>query len=265
MYDAHIAVYDASGYRFTGKERDSETGLDYFGARYYGSNMGRFMSPDPVVMMRQKLLDPQQWNMYSYVRNNPLRLVDENGKWPTEIHNQIIDRAFPGLSAAQRNQLKQTSAWVDRAAGQTKAHNHEHAMRSPGENPVAARQAINENIQNHEQAAQRAQGGTPEHASQINNGAMNEFGQALHTVEDRTSPAHTDANGNPREWSGVPSTPGEYQAAKQHEAEESTISPEQMNNSVQAARDAFGQTFGQNALNEAAPPPHSEKKKEEPK
>lgn len=128
-----------------------------------------------------------------------------------------------------------------------------------------ARQAINENIQNHEQAAQRAQGGTPEHAGQINNGAMNEFGQALHTVEDRTSPAHTDGNGNPREWSGVPSTPGEYQAAKQHEAEESTISPEQMNNSVQAARDAFGQTFGQNALNEAAPPPPPDKKKEEPK
>jgi RHS repeat-associated protein len=34
-------------YRFTGKERDTESGLDYFGARYYGSSMGRFMSPDP--------------------------------------------------------------------------------------------------------------------------------------------------------------------------------------------------------------------------
>jgi len=34
------------GHRFTGKERDSESGLDYFGARYYASNMGRMMSPD---------------------------------------------------------------------------------------------------------------------------------------------------------------------------------------------------------------------------
>ncbi len=33
---------------YTGKERDAESGLDYFGARYYGSNMGRFMSPDPI-------------------------------------------------------------------------------------------------------------------------------------------------------------------------------------------------------------------------
>lgn len=229
--------------------------------------MGRFTSADPVMIMRQKMLDPQQWNMYSYARNSPLRFKDENGKWRTDIHNQIIDRAFPGLSNAQRNQLKQTSAWVDRAAGQTKAHNHEHAMRSPGENPAAANRAIDQNIQNHEQAAQRAQGGTPEHAGQINNTALGEFGQALHTVEDRTSPAHTDANGNPREWSGIPTTPGEIQAANQHTSEESTISNDQMNNSVQAARDAFGQTFGQKALQEAetAPKPPEEKKKEEPK
>lgn len=64
----------------SGKERDTETGLDYFGARYYGSNIGRWMSPDPIGIMKQKLLDPQQWNMYSYVRNNPLRFLDPTGK-----------------------------------------------------------------------------------------------------------------------------------------------------------------------------------------
>jgi len=253
-------------YKFTGKERDSETGNDYFGARYYNSNMGRFLSADPVMIMRQKMLDPQQWNMYSYARNNPLGFKDENGKWPTSIHNQIIDHAFPGLSVAQRNELKRTSAWVDRVAGQTKAHNHEHAMKSPGENPAASNRAIDQNIQNHEQAAQRAQGGTPEHAAQINNAALGEFGQALHTVEDRTSSAHTDANGNPRDWNGIPGTLSGYEAVKQHEAEESTISPEQMNNSVQAARDAFGQTFGQKAEQEAQtpPPPPPPRKKEPP-
>src|ERR1019366_2886007 len=61
---------------FTGKERDTESGNDYFGARYYASSMGRWMSPDwsakedPVPYA--KLDDPQTLNLYDYVRNNPL-------------------------------------------------------------------------------------------------------------------------------------------------------------------------------------------------
>ena len=65
---------------FTDKERDAETGLDYFGARYYGSSMGRFTSPDPKMFSRQRMFDPQQWNMYQYSRNNPLRYVDDDGE-----------------------------------------------------------------------------------------------------------------------------------------------------------------------------------------
>jgi len=62
--------------RFTGKERDSESGLDYFGARYYGSALGRFSSPDPIG---GHYTDPQTLNKYAYVRNNPLRYVDPDG------------------------------------------------------------------------------------------------------------------------------------------------------------------------------------------
>jgi RHS repeat-associated protein len=69
----------ANHYKFTGKERDSESGLDNFGARYDSSYMGRFMAPDPVVITPERLHDPQQLNAYSYVRNNPLRLVDPTG------------------------------------------------------------------------------------------------------------------------------------------------------------------------------------------
>ena len=65
--------------RTTGKERDSESGLDYMDARYYGSSMGRFMSPDPVFATVNRLYDPQQWNMYSYGRNNPLSNSDPTG------------------------------------------------------------------------------------------------------------------------------------------------------------------------------------------
>ena len=69
----------ANHYRFTGKERDSETGLDYFGARYYGSTMGRFTSPDPKNRSAH-VSNPQSWNRYAYTLNNPLKFIDPDGK-----------------------------------------------------------------------------------------------------------------------------------------------------------------------------------------
>jgi RHS repeat-associated protein len=68
---------------FTGKERDAESGNDYFGARYYASSMGRWLSPDwsakeePVPYAN--LGDPQSLNLYAYVMNNPLDEVDVDG------------------------------------------------------------------------------------------------------------------------------------------------------------------------------------------
>ena len=64
---------------FTAKERDQETGLDYFGARYFGSSLGRFTSPDPS-MLSTVLANPQSWNRYTYAVNNPLQYVDPNGE-----------------------------------------------------------------------------------------------------------------------------------------------------------------------------------------
>jgi RHS repeat-associated protein len=65
--------------RFTGKERDSETGLDYFGARYLASGQGRWMSPDSASISTRVLLLPQRWNRYAYVINNPLARIDMDG------------------------------------------------------------------------------------------------------------------------------------------------------------------------------------------
>jgi RHS repeat-associated protein len=70
---------DPSPNHLTGKARDSETGMDYFGARYYGSPIARFTSPDPRNEAAQAI-EPQSWNAYSYVANNPLRNVDPDGR-----------------------------------------------------------------------------------------------------------------------------------------------------------------------------------------
>jgi RHS repeat-associated protein len=66
--------------QFTAKERDVETGLDYFGARYYSTLLGRFTSVDPVFMSDDRVLDPQQLNLCVYTRNDPLNLIDPTGE-----------------------------------------------------------------------------------------------------------------------------------------------------------------------------------------
>ena len=83
---------DATEHHFTGKERDNESGNDYFGARYYGSSMGRFMSPDWSVKEEPvpyaKMDDPQSLNLYAYLRDNPLAGVDADGHGGAERAKQ---------------------------------------------------------------------------------------------------------------------------------------------------------------------------------
>lgn len=76
MYSCSTA--EAAASQFTAKERDAETGLDYFGARYFSGAQGRFTSPN-APLFDQHAGDPQSWNLYSYVRNNPLRFIDPTG------------------------------------------------------------------------------------------------------------------------------------------------------------------------------------------
>ena len=66
--------------RFTGKPRDGETGLDYFGARYFAPKTGRFTSVDPIMNIAAAMVDPQRWGRYAYSRNNPSRYVDPDGR-----------------------------------------------------------------------------------------------------------------------------------------------------------------------------------------
>ena len=84
-YDATVTPYGEEhntlntcpqNYKFTGYERDSETGLDYAFARYYNSRLGRFMSADPLA---GNMGDPQSLNRYAYVENNPTNYLDPFG------------------------------------------------------------------------------------------------------------------------------------------------------------------------------------------
>jgi RHS repeat-associated protein len=94
-----VQANDSNTYKFTGKERDTESGNDYFGARYYGSSMGRFMSPDwsakeegdePVPYA--KLDNPQSLNLYTYGLNNPLTETDPDGHMSTDTYVPDLDK-----------------------------------------------------------------------------------------------------------------------------------------------------------------------------
>ena len=77
-YTASLA--DGPAQKFTGKERDKESGLDYFQARYFSGAGGRFSSADPENASADPG-DPQSWNGYAYARNNPLLYVDPDGRY----------------------------------------------------------------------------------------------------------------------------------------------------------------------------------------
>jgi RHS repeat-associated protein len=110
-------------YMSTGKERDAESGLDYFKYRMYSSNMGRWMSPDPSGLTHADLGNPQSLNLYNYVGNSPLTRADLEGlcwkgfQWACNAV-QSLDNGFHGLGF-------QTNASVDREqhnANQTLHH-----------------------------------------------------------------------------------------------------------------------------------------------
>jgi len=105
---------DATEQHFTGKERDAESGNDYFPARYYGSSMGRFLSPDPSGLVFADPSNPQSLNLYSYVRNNPLLLIDPTGEFCYQVNGSssvTIDNKSQNAS-----QCAKGATWVDGVA-----------------------------------------------------------------------------------------------------------------------------------------------------
>jgi RHS repeat-associated protein len=149
------------GSRSTGKERDAESGLDYFGARYYGSSMGRWMSPDwsakqePVPY--SKLDNPQTLNLYSYVQNNPLSNLDDDGHATIEVKynplalgsnhsfivitdrdgTQTVFRAGPSVSAGTGWITPATGGSASQSSTPTSSQSDSSNSSSPGAGPTA--------------------------------------------------------------------------------------------------------------------------------
>jgi RHS repeat-associated protein len=84
-----------SRYRYTGMERDEESGLNYHTARYYAQWLGRWVSSDPV----------DRGNRYEYGRSSPLRYIDRNGRENADLALQLLTRAVPFAGAAATNGL----------------------------------------------------------------------------------------------------------------------------------------------------------------
>ena len=100
-----------NNYKFTGKERDPESGLDNFGFRYNSSSLGRFMSPDPFAGSG-RVENPQTWNRYAYALNNPLRYTDPLGLFASPAYN-CSEGNDACLNDAQRQILENSRVEID--------------------------------------------------------------------------------------------------------------------------------------------------------
>lgn len=186
--------------KFTGKERDSESGLDNFGARYDSSSLGRFMSVDPSRVSINPT-NPQSWNRYTYTLNNPLNLVDQNGLWPTRIHDEIIEAVFGGvLTRHQVNLLKQVSAGQDsiRNGGPNPNNSNWHGQCTPSQSTTQCGAGISTYVNGNLAIAW-----VQADLFGLTDTALTYFGKAGHTLTDLGSPSHVAADGTPTTWYGL--------------------------------------------------------------
>jgi RHS repeat-associated protein len=102
---------------FTGKERGSESGLDYFGARYYGSALGKFTSPDwaevPTAVPYAQFDNPQSLNLYTYVLNNPLKDFDDDGHTHQVCGPDTFDQKADAVTAHCHDEPDWWNVWTN--------------------------------------------------------------------------------------------------------------------------------------------------------
>ena len=119
---------DATEHHFTGKERDAESGLDNFGARYNASTMGRFMTPDPLLNSGHPG-SPQTWNRYSYALNNPLSIKDPTGLYNVNCGD---DKSCQKSAERLKKGLEKLQNKVDKMKDSDQKTRLEHALGAMG-------------------------------------------------------------------------------------------------------------------------------------
>lgn len=129
MDDPHYVPPTGERERFAGKERDPESGMDYFEARHFGSTVGRFVSPDPLSGAVE---DPSTLNKYAYARDNPLSLTD-----PTGLFAWSVKCSDDGACLAQEAQEKAALASKARAANDVKTQTQQQSSDQDQQNHQA--------------------------------------------------------------------------------------------------------------------------------
>jgi RHS repeat-associated protein len=188
---------DPSPFHFTGKQRDAESNLDDFGSRHYDSTLGRFLQPDPSPA-GIAAGDPQSWNLYSYVRNRPTSSIDTHGNWVTDIHADIVTFALQGYLSSGALGAVRNEQYIQDNKHNSMGEQYEHAMRIPGETAEHELNAMWSFVESKVEEARKDV--NPD--GTFTKGGLSALGDAIHAVQDWTSPMHTDASGEPAVWYG---------------------------------------------------------------
>ncbi|MGH9928569.1 MAG: hypothetical protein ACREA9_04970, partial [Pyrinomonadaceae bacterium] len=192
-------------------------------------------------------------NRYASALNNPFSYVDRNGKWPTWIHELIIDNAYPGLTEQERYAIKLGSWYVDYMGtgfGGTlsEGNANEHAMRGTTQTYLEA-VAGYQNFIDSKNAEAAASNGVI--ASGVDQGLV-AFGGATHPIADNTSPAHSPFQvyqGPPVPVPGDPISIALFAKwiidLRAHSEGEASINKEQMLAATQALRENYRSVYGE--------------------
>ena len=175
--------------RYSSKPVEPESGLQNFGYRFYSSQLGRWLSRDPMQ-------ERGGVNLYGYVHNSPVGSFDVLGLWGSvpglRVHQNVTESELDALSKYEIALISAAHVYIDQDQFQTARFSFMHAMRSPEDSVACGAQKTNNFIRNqllfaraHLQEGDRVR-------------ALWRFGFALHTLQDASSPSHAGF----QVWSG---------------------------------------------------------------
>jgi len=189
-------------YKFTGKERDTETTNDYFGARYYSASLGRFMSPDWAAKAEPipyaKLENPQSLNLYAYVQGNVETAADHDGHI---IAMQQLDGPNVGIAGLDMSQAEQVLDAAQMAAIDTDLASAQATPTNTNDKNASPQQGQSE-------AQQQGSGSTTLNFSGANTNVTYDYGTIFSNEQGGVKITATSQNCDSCYWAQVVSRTG---------------------------------------------------------